>query len=430
MITNDQLIKHEQAVIGSILVKNDGFDDIKLKPHEFFVGSHRIIYTAMCEFLNAGKPVDLILLAGHLSKKGTLESVGDMPYIGALVENAVSMRTVKSHAKHISEAHQLRKWKELFGTLNDIVDGNQSVVEIKEAVESGLTDMLEAEEQENNEHFSKSVADAVDCEEQDKKGLSTGLRDLDWMTNGFKNGELVIIAGRPSMGKSTLACQIAEHVAIQESVQLFSLEMTNRQVASRALKFHESRVGKSQAILHLSSLKYHVDQSPAVTIGYIRSRCRTTKRKHGLSMIVVDYIQLMRGEGENRTQEIGSISRGLKEIAKEFDIPVIALSQLNRKVDDRTDKRPVMSDLRESGEIEQDADVVLFIYRDEVYNQDSQDKGQAEIICRKNRNGSIGDVTTTFNGELTRFSDFNGQRILRSVNPTKKSFEYSPHEPS
>lgn len=419
----EHLIQSEQSVIGSVLKQNDCFDDMELRPEEFLNESHRIIFTGICEFMNAGKPVDLILLAEHLQKQGKLHHVGGLKYIGELVQNAVSMKTVKSHAKQISDGHKLRNLKQLVGTLGAVIEEGADVDQIVEIAESGLCGILDDPDGDHITHLSKAVADAVDWEDSDQKGLSTGLRDLDRQTNGFKNSELIIIAGRPSMGKSALAFQIAEHISNREPVVIFSLEMQKRQVAARFLKFHEDRVGKPQAISHLYGLKMHIDDSAAITLGYIRSKCRSQKRKYGLSMIVVDYIQLMRGEGDNRNQEIGSISRGLKSIAKEFDIPVVALSQLSRKVDDRSDKRPLMSDLRESGEIEQDADVILFIYRDEVYSPSSEEKGLAEIICRKNRNGSIGDITTKFIGATTRFSDFNGERLLRAVPKATRSYE-------
>ena len=422
-MNNDYLIQSEQSVIGSVLRLNDCFDDMELRPEEFLNESHRIIFTGICEFLNVGKPVDLILLAEHLDKQGKLDHVGGLKYIGEMVQNAVSMKTVKYHAKKISDGHKLRKLKQLVGTLGAVIEEGADVDQIVEIAESGLAGILDDSEEDRLTHISKAVAEAVDWEESGQKGLSTGLRDLDRQINGFKNSELIIIAGRPSMGKSALAFQIAEHVANRESVIIFSLEMSRRQVAARFLKFHEDRIGKSQAIGHLYGLKMHMDATPAITLGYIRSKCRSQKRKNGLSMIVVDYIQLMRGEGDNRNQEIGSISRGLKSIAKEFDIPVVALSQLSRRVDDRSDKRPIMSDLRESGEIEQDADVILFIYRDEVYHKNTDDKSLAEIICRKNRNGSIGDITTKFIGETTRFSDFNGERLLRVVPKEIRAFE-------
>lgn len=425
MSTNNQLIEHEQTVLGCLLVDNDCFDDIDLKPHEFSVGCHRTIYAAISEFLNAGKPVDLILLAEYLDKQGTLESVGNLKYIGGMVQNASSPKTIKSHVKRIQESHKRTKLKELVNDLGSMIDGREDIDKITEAAEAGLTGLLEDSQEETFSHIKKAVADAIDWEEEDQQGLSTGLRDLDRMTGGFKNSELIIIAGRPSMGKSTLAFQIAEHVAHKDHVIIFSLEMSSRQVATRQVKYHASRVGKPQAISHLYSLNLYIEEKPSITLGHIRSKCREIKRKHGLSMIVVDYLQLMRGEGDNRNQEIGSLSRGLKALAKEFDIPVVVLSQLSRKVDERSDKRPIMSDLRESGEIEQDADVILFIYRDEVYSKLSEEKGLAEIICRKNRNGSIGEVLTKFSGELTRFSDCNGERILQSVKPKQaaRAFE-------
>lgn len=221
------------------------------------------------------------------------------------------------------------------------------------------------------------------------------------------------------MGKSALACQIGEHVSHTGHVIFFSLEMSRREIGSRFLRFHEDRAGKSQAIAHSADLNFQIYDKPAITLQHIRSECRKAKRKHGLEMIIIDYLQLMQGSGSNRTQEIGAISRGLKGIAKEFDIPVIALSQLNRGVEDRTDKRPLMSDLRDSGEIEQDADLILLIYREDAYDKQSDNAGIAEILCRKNRNGATGEVFAKFTGETTRFSDFNGQRILRSVKPSR-----------
>lgn len=422
MMNNDFLIQSEQSVIGSVLVLNNCFDDISLRPDEFLNESHRIIYSVICEYLNAGKPIDLILLAEHLQKQGKLDHVGGLNYIGAMVENAVSIKTVSAHARKISEGHKLRNLKQLVGTLENLIEEKVDINQIIETAESGLCGILDNSEEQGLVHISKAIAEAVDWEETDEKGLSTGLRDLDRLTNGFKNSELIIVAGRPSMGKSALAFQIAEHVSNRESVIIFSLEMAKRQIAARFLKFHEGRVGRDQAVSHLYGLQLHIDESPAITLGHIRSECRSHKRKYGLSMIVIDYIQLMRGDGDNRTQEIGSISRGLKSIAKEFDIPVIALSQLSRKVDERADKRPLMSDLRESGEIEQDADVILFIYRDEVYHLDTEERGIAEIICRKNRNGATGDVTTKFAGDTTRFSDFNGERLLRVVPRQHRAF--------
>ena len=331
--------------------------------------------------------------------------------------------TVKNREKAIIDGYKRRKIGVLINTLQGMVETLEDVEAIAEVCQSGVDEIVGNSVDDHCTHVGKAGDEAVNWEDQETKGHKTGLRDLDRFTDGFKNSDLIIIAARPGMGKSSLACQIGEHVAHQEHVIIFTLEMAKRQVASRMLKFHESRVGKSQAIAHLYELRMHIDDTQAVTLGHIRSRCRQIKNQFGLGMIVVDYIQLMRGDGDNRNQEIGSISRGLKGIAKEFDIPVIALSQLNRSLEQRGDKRPIMSDLRESGEIEQDADVILFIYREEMYNKDTEHKGLAETICRKNRNGSIGGMTATFHGETTRFGDYNGDRILRSVKSPPRGFD-------
>lgn len=422
MISNDRVIENEQTVLGCLLIHNDCFDDISLKTQEFFVGAHRIIYSVINEYLSAGKPIDLILLAEHLEKQGSLDGAGGLKYIGELVQNSSSVRTVKSHAKKISDAYKRRNIQALLVQLSTMVNEREEIEKIMSAAETGLFDIVEDKDQETFAHISKFVADAVDWEEEPQKGVHTGLRDLDRLLGGLKPSDLIVLAGRPSSGKSTLGMQIAEHVALTGNVVVFSLEMSGRQLGYRMFKYHENRVGKSEAISHLyNNLGMHIEERSSVSLGHIISKCREIKRKKGLDLLVIDYLQLITATGENRTQQIGMISRGLKSIAKEFSIPVIALSQLSRKVEDRADKRPIMSDIRESGDIEQDSDVILFIYRDEYYNQNSDDKGLAEIICRKNRNGSTGDVVTKFDGSLTRFSDFNGERILRSV-PTKNKY--------
>ncbi len=414
----ESLIASEQAVIGSILVLNDCFDDIDLKPSEFFLETHRTIYAGICNFLTNGEPVDIILLAEHLQKKGNLDRIGGLKYIGELVQNAVSMRTVSSHAKQISKGNKLRKISLLADSLQTAIGQKDDIDSIVDLVDSSLSALIDSTE-ETFAHVGQAVAEAVDWADSEHKGMSTGLRDLDNLTGGLVNSDLIILAARPSQGKTALVGQIAEHVAKNNSVVFFSLEMSRRQLGARMLQYHTSRVGKSQAIAHLYALNMHIDDKPAITISHIRSQCRKIKRKQGLDLVVVDYLQLMQGKGNNREQEIGEISRGLKAIAKEFDIPVIALSQLSRRCEERLDKRPMMSDLRDSGQIEQDADLILFIYRDETYNPESDLKGLGEVIVRKNRNGSTGDITLQFDGPKTRFSDYNGERILRVV-PTKR----------
>lgn len=416
-------IESEQTVLGSLLIDNDCYDRIEgLKAEAFYREDHRIIYKAILSFIEQNKPVDIILLAEQLSRQGDLERVGNLQYIGAMVQGVMTTKNVKSHAGKIINQWKLRKLKALLAELGEDVEKRFPVGEILEKAESGMFGLLEGSEESQTVTLKQAVIEAVDWEDSDNKGVQTGLRDLDRLTGGFCKSNLIIIAGRPSMGKSALAVQIAEHVSHKNHVIVFSLEMSNREIGGRFLSHHKHTVGKSQAIGHSGDLNMIIDSKAGATLQHIRSQCRKFKRKTGLDMIVIDYLQLMQGSGDNRTQEIGAISRGLKGIAKEFDIPVVVLSQLSRRVEDRTDKRPLMSDLRDSGEIEQDADMILLIYREEAYNKETENKGLAEIICRKNRNGSTGECLATFTGETTRFSDFNGQIVQRS-NVTKRSYD-------
>lgn len=417
---NETFIHSEQLVIGSLIVDNDCFDEISdLKTEVFSSEAHRVIFTEIRTILAQGKPVDLIIIAQALEYRGNLDRVGNLPYLGSIVSNVLTTKNVKAHADRLINQWKLRRLKSLLAELSDEVDTLTPIDEVLEKAESSMFSLSEGDSEESMFGVKEAVFEAVDWEESDKKGVPTGLRDLDRLTNGFCKSNLIIIAGRPSMGKSSLAMQIAEHVSRNETVAVFSLEMSKRELGTRMINYHTATVGRSQAVAHLVDLKMQIDTKPGATISHIRSQCRKIKRKHGLSMIMVDYLQLMQGDGDNRNQEIGSISRGLKSLAKEFDVPVVALSQLSRKVEERADKRPMMSDLRDSGEIEQDADLILFIYRDEVYNTETEFKGIAEILIRKNRNGAIGDITTKFDGAVTRFVDYSGKPILRSVQTRK-----------
>jgi replicative DNA helicase len=416
MKPDNALIESEQTVLGSLLLNNDCFDRIEgLKAEAFYREDHRIIFKAIVSFVEQNKPVDIILLAEQLQRQGDLERVGNLAYIGALVQSVASTRNVKAHALKVINQWKLRRLKTLLAELGDDVDSRLPVDEILAKAESEMFGLLEGNEESELVTIKQAVIEAVDWEDSDHKGVQTGLRDLDRLTGGFCKSNMIVIAGRPSMGKSALAVQIAEHVSHAGHVIIFSLEMSAREIGSRFLTHHKHVTGISQAIGHSGDLKLVIDGKAGATLQHIRSQCRKAKRKNGLDMIVIDYLQLMQGTGDNRTQEIGAISRGLKGIAKEFDIPVVVLSQLSRKVEERSDKRPLMSDLRDSGEIEQDADLILLIYREEAYDKETENKDLAEIIVRKNRNGATGEIYATFTGSTTRFSDFNGQRILRSV---------------
>jgi replicative DNA helicase len=413
-------VQSEQSVLGSLLQDNRSFDYMgDLTASSFIREDHRTIFSAIKLILEDGKPVDAILLADALEARNELDRVGGLPYIGSLIVN--TSKNIKHHAKLITDAYILRKLKISAEEISLSCDNKQDPKEIAEEAERKILAVLDNSSMEREfVHIGSAVAEAVEWEDTDHTGLPTGLRDLDRLTGGFGRSNLIILAGRPSMGKTSLVMQVAEHISQNQPAAVFSLEMSRREVAGRMLKYHSSRVDRSSAVSYLYGLNMQIDDTPAVSVHHIRSRCRRIKRLHGLSLIVVDYLQLMRGDGDNRNQEIGSISRGLKSIAKEFDVPVIALSQLSRKVEDRADRRPIMSDLRESGEIEQDADLILFVYRDEVYNENSDAKGTAEIICRKNRHGAIGDCRTTFDGSYTRFGNYDGPRIER-VSTSKAS---------
>lgn len=417
-------VEAEQSLLGALLRDNGAYDRIPHFPGSAFIREdHRTIYRAMQKMLDSGKPVDIILLADALEAHGELNRVGGLPYLSELVQSVNTSANIRFYAKSVEDAAILRKLRAAAEEISLACDSKQDPKDMAEEAEAKILSVLDRETERDYVHISKAVEEAVEWEDEDHKGLMTGLRDLDWLTNGFGNGQLIIIAGRPGMGKSALAVQAAEGISKTHPAAVFTLEMTRREVAGRMLKYHAAMTSRADAVRHLFSLNMQIDDTPAITIGHIRSRCRRIKRQHGLSLIVVDYLQLMKGQGNNRNEEIGSISRGLKEMAKEFSVPVIALSQLSRKVEERADKRPVMSDLRESGEIEQDADLILFVYRDEVYDDMSEARGTAEIICRKNRNGAIGDCRLTFQGEYTRFGNYDGPRIDRSVVRVERGFK-------
>jgi replicative DNA helicase len=416
-------IQAEMSLLGCLLRDNGAYDRISDFPgNAFSREDHRIIFQSIQRMLDAGKAVDIILLAEALDAHGELERVGGLEYLSTLTQSSNTSANIRHHAKLVHNAAILRNLRASAEEIALSCDSHNDPRDIAEAAEKKILSVLDINTERDYVHIGQAVAEAVDWEDTEHVSIDTGLRDLDNLTGGFGNGNLIIIGARPSMGKTSLAMQVAENVSREHPAAVFSLEMTRREVAGRMLKYHSYQMDRSAAISHLHGLNMQIDDTPAVSVGHIRSRCRRIKRQHGLSLIVVDYLQLMRGDGDNRNQEIGSISRGLKSIAKEFDVPVIALSQLSRKVEERSDKRPVMSDLRESGEIEQDADLILFVYRDEVYDESSEARGTAEILCRKNRNGGIGDCRLTFRGEYTRFGNYDGDRIERKVRRVERGF--------
>ena len=431
-------VEAEQSVLGGLMLDNSGWELVAdvLVESDFYRRDHRLIFQAISQLFEQSQPVDVITLAEWHDKRGELDQVGELAYLGMLARNTPSAANIVAYASIVRERSILRQLIAVGTSISNVAftpEGRNS----EEMLDEAERQVLEIAEKgahrgggfiQVKEVLSK-VVDRIDTLfEQDSPitGLSTGFTDFDEQTSGLQPADLVIVAGRPSMGKTTFAMNLAENAAIKskEPVAVFSMEMPADALAMRMLSSlgqidqHRLRTGRlndddwprlTSAIALLNEAPLFIDDTPALTSTELRARARRLKRDHGLSMIVIDYIQLMQGSGkagENRTTEVSEISRSLKALAKELEVPVIALSQLNRSLEQRPNKRPIMSDLRESGAIEQDADLIVFIYRDEVYNEDSPEKGKAEIIIGKQRNGPIGTVALTFQGKYTRFENF------------------------
>ena len=430
-------IEAEQSLIGGLMLDALAWDKVAdvITADDFYRKDHRIIYTAIANLVESGSPCDVVTLSEHLDSRGELENSGGLEYLATLANETAGAANARAYAKILRERATLRA---LISAGNEIAgsafssDG-RSAAEVLEDAEKMVFEI--ADKGTRGKKGFKSLKDilpeAVDRidtlhrSEGDITGISTGYNEFDKLTAGLQPGDLVIIAGRPSMGKTTLAVNIAENAAIGSKVPtaIFSMEMPAQQLAFRMISSlgrvdqTHLRTGNfpdedwsriNTAVQLMSEAPIFIDDTPSLSPGEIRARARRLQREHGLGLIVVDYLQLMQvpGNKENRATEISEVSRGLKALAKELSCPVIALSQLNRSVEQRTDKRPVMSDLRESGAIEQDADLILFIYREEVYNQDTPRKGIADIAIAKQRNGPIGDFPLTFVGRYTKFENW------------------------
>ncbi len=414
------------------------FDEIsaEIKASDFYHKNHNRIYLAIQECLETNQPVDVVTVAEVLERNDELEQVGGLAYIGSLANNTPSTANILSYSRIIRERSILRR---LIDASNDISGSaynpeGRKPREVLDHAEQLIFSISESDgkSREGFEAMNTLVARSLDrIEELDKSGsaitgISTGFGKLDDKTSGLQNGDLIIVAGRPSMGKTSFCMNLAEYAAIEQglTVGVFSMEMPGEQLSTRLIsslgRVNSTRLRTGQlkdddwpritnAVSLLSKAKIHVNDAAGLSPMEIRSHARRLAREEdGLDMIVIDYLQLMQaGESgnENRATEIANMTRSLKMLAKELDVPVIVLSQLNRSLESRPDKRPVMSDLRESGAIEQDADVIFFIYRDEVYDEESSDAGIAEIIIGKQRNGPIGKVKLAFVGEFTRFEN-------------------------
>jgi replicative DNA helicase len=435
-------VEAEQSVLGGLLLENEALDRIAdiLNQADFYRHDHRLIYTHIAKLIEQNRPADIVTVAESLENSAELSSVGGIAYLGALAQNTPTAANIRRYAEIVRERSIMRKLVEVGSAIAESAYNPQGR-EAKQLLDEAEAKIFQIAESGNRssqgfvniQTLLPQVANRIDFLYQRENqgsvtGIPTGFDDLDDKTSGFQPGDLIIVAGRPSMGKTAFSLNIAENVALdsKKAVAVFSMEMGATQLATRMigsvgrLDQHRMRSGNLEdddwerltaALGKLNDASIFIDEGAGLSSFDVRARARRLSRQTGgLGLIVVDYLQLMSGNSgrasENRATEISEISRSLKSLAKELEVPVVALSQLNRSVEQRPDKRPVMSDLRESGAIEQDADLILFIYRDEVYNPDSEDKGTAEIIIAKQRNGPIGRVRLTFLGQHTRFENF------------------------
>ena len=436
-------VESEQTILGGLMLNTQAFDQISdiITAEDFYRADHRVIFDAIAALHLRGEPADVITVYNELERSGRAAAAGGRPYLNALTSNSLGAGNIRTYAEIVRDCSMLRQLVSAADTIaasalapegretKDIIDDAEKLVlQINESADRGNKGFVRLNKLAAN--VSDIVAERYRTKSaNDVTGVSTGYRYLDQQTSGMQPGDLIIIAGRPSMGKTALALNIAEHVAMAGDnswpVAVFSMEMSGEQLAMRLICSHgrldaqKVRKGRldedgdwdrfTTAVADMEKAPLYIDDTPALSVTSLRSRARRLMAQTGqLGLIVVDYLQLMGGSSsrreENRATEISEISRGLKSLAKELRVPVIALSQLNRSVDGRPDKHPVMSDLRESGAIEQDADVIMFIYRDWVYNKES-DPTLAEVIIGKQRNGPVGTVKLTFNGKYTSFEN-------------------------
>lgn len=429
-------IEAEQSVLGGLMLDNRAWDQVVdcLRENDFYRHEHRLIYRVMMRLVSQNKPLDVLTVSEVLRELNELDQIGGDVYLFELANNTPSAANIVAYADIVRERSILRQLVTVGSEIaeNAFHSQGRSITELLDVAERrvfAISDQGSRAGPLNIKEFLAKTMDKIDTlfhSNTPITGIPTGYQDLDAMTSGLQSSDLVIIAGRPSMGKTILAMNIAEHVAIKSRlpVLIFSMEMPGEAIVMRLLsslcRIDQLRIrtGKladedwpriSSTVSMLSEAPFFIDDTPAISPVEMRARARRLAKEQGqLGLIVVDYLQLMQvpGRNENRTAEISEISRSLKGLAKELKVPLIAISQLNRGLEQRADKRPVMSDLRESGAIEQDADLIAFIYRDEVYHEDSPNKGTAEIIIAKQRNGPIGKIILTFMGQYTCFESF------------------------
>ena len=426
-------VESEQSILGSILLDKDAIITVTetIKPDDFYKEAHKIIYECMITLSNKGEPIDLITLTEDLRKQGHLNDIGGISYITSLSTIVPTTSNVKYYADIVKEKSVLRK---LIKASNEIINlgysGATKIEDVLEQAEKSIFDISQEKTSDDFKSINLVLMDAYDMIEKlytnksDVTGITTGFKDLNKKINGLQRTDLILIAARPAMGKTAFSLNLVQNAALKgdASVAVFSLEMSKEQLVQRMLSSQSSVELKKiktgtlndndwpriiDAMAVLSDAKIHIDDTPGIKISELRSKCRKLKIEKGLDLVLIDYLQLMEGEGNNesRQQEISKISRSLKILAKELNCPVVALSQLSRAPEQRADHRPMLSDLRESGAIEQDADIVMFLYRDEYYHADSESKNIGEVIIAKNRHGETGSVELVWLGEVQRFGD-------------------------
>jgi replicative DNA helicase len=422
----------EESVLGAIMLSAEAANLVmdKLEPDDFYVPAHQAIFEAIVDLYNANQPIDALTVSDALHRRGELDRIGGAGYLSDVMDAVPTASNIEYYAGIVEEHGLRRRLIQAGGALGDLAvmtdqeisvvldQAEQTVLRIAERrVGDGLVPMSPLL------HGALETIEEMEARGSELTGLATGFRDLDRKLGGLQAANLVVVASRPSMGKSTLVSNIATNVAMTGgTVAIFSLEMSREEIVQRLLcstgrvdsmKLRTGQLGPQlwQKVVHAASKMYqipvYIDDSPQLTVTDIRAKSRRLRRAHGLELIIIDYLQLMQGSArENRQQEIAEISRSLKNLARELDVPILAVSQLNRSLESREDKRPRLGDLRESGAIEQDADIVMFIYRHEYYHPEAQDtKGLAEVIVAKHRSGSTGMVQMTFLPEFTLFSD-------------------------
>ena len=426
-------VEAEQSVLGSILLDKDAMISVSetLIPEDFYKEAHRVIYECMLKLYNNQSEIDLITLADELRDKGYLDVIGGIAYITSLSTIVPTTSNIKYYINIVKEKSISRQ---LISAANDIINlGYDSSTKVEDVLENAEKKIFDISQERTTNDFQPinqvltetlSMLEKLYEEKSDVTGLTTGFRDLNKKINGLQRSDLLLIAARPAMGKTAFALNLVQNAALKgdASVAVFSLEMSKEQLVQRMVAAQSSvelkkiktgtlaandwpRITDGMAVL--SGAKIHIDDTPGIKISELRSKCRKLKIEKGLDLVLIDYLQLMEGEGHNesRQQEIAKISRSLKILAKELDCPVVALSQLSRAPEQRADHRPMLSDLRESGSIEQDADIVMFLYRDEYYNPDTERKNIGEVIVAKNRHGETGTVELVWFGEIQKFAD-------------------------